>query len=104
MRRSVLLLPALLLLAIGCPPLVVVGPVSPGSRGGAGGALAAPDEADALCQHLGAIGCKEGRDAACAPTLRKLDARPIIPLDRACLRAATSREAAAKCRGVRCLP
>jgi hypothetical protein len=92
-------------LLVGCP--LRPAPLTPGGDGGSGGAggkapIVITDER--VCSHLLDLGCAEGKDTACRPTLAHLRASPgVRPLpDLACILSARDRPSVRVCQGIQC--
>ena len=62
------------------------------------------DEASAVsvCANLAALGCDEGRDDKCVAVVTKVQTSRLTNLHTGCLAAAESKEAARRCRSVKC--
>lgn len=77
-----------------CPPAPHVPPV-----GDAG-----PNPAGAVCTHLAALDCPEGKDAGCVAVTRRVMSSGLTSFDARCVLAAPTQEAVRACPAVRCRP
>ena len=77
-----------------CPPAPHVPPV-----GDAG-----PNPAGAVCTHLAALDCPEGKDPTCEVVTRRVMLSGLVRFDVPCVLSATTQDAVRACPAVRCRP
>lgn len=56
----------------------------------------------AVCRHLAALDCPEGKDTACIVVTRRVLTSSLVVFDARCVLSATTQDAARACPAVRC--